>query len=509
MKTKNTFYNSIASIIYYLATIGLGIFSRKVLISILGIEYQGINGLFSNILSMLSIAELGIGMTMIYHLYQPLKNKDVLAIQTLMYFYKKCYIGIAGIIFSIGILIIPVLKYIIHDYSLPYSLPAIYIWFLLDSVCSYLFSYKRSILIADQKNYWVIFCDIIYQLSSKFLQVIVLLCSHSFIFYLFTMIICRLVSNLIISYIANKRYPFLKHLKKQPIPTTVFLDIKQKVKGSFFHKIGGFVVLGTDNILISKYLGLTSVGIYSNYSLIINSIKSICTQTLTASTASVGHLLIEKDTKKTYEIFMQLYILNGALINCATTGIYCVTTPLIGQIFGKKYLISEFTLFILALNFCITGMRTVFSVFKEAGGILYEDRFIPIIESFINLLTSLVFLHYFGLAGVFMGTIFSSTILFTYTYPCLIYKKILGRTIGEYWKEILWFEIIALVSMIISKHICNSIITTNILVQIGFYIVVSICIPNILFILFYAYWKPETKALIKRCKTIFRKNIIR
>lgn len=500
MKTKSTFYNAAVSIIYYIITILLGICNQKVLIAVMGIEYQGMNGLFSNVISMLSIAELGIGVSIIYHLYEPLEKNDISVIQSLMNFYRKCYIGIAVFILGAGVLIIPGLKHMIHNYSGSHSLFAIYIWFLLDSVCSYLFSYKRSILIADQKNYIVVSCDILYQIGSKLGQILILICTHDFIKYLSVMVMSRLINNLIITYIANRRYPYLKRFKSQPLSFDILTDIKKKIKGSFFHKIGGFVVMGTDNILISKFLGLAAVGIYSNYSLVINSIKNVCSQTLKASTASVGHLLVGKQVEKNKEIFTELQIINGVLTNCAVTGIYCVTTPLIEVIFGKQYLVPEFTLFVLSVNFYVAGMRTVYGIFKDAGGIQYEDRWIPVAEAGVNLIASLIFLHYFGLAGVPMGTIVSSLLLFGYTYPYLIYKRILYQSIRSYWKELLWLGLVSLISMISAKMICNCVIFKDKMIQIGFNVIISVFISNGLFYFLYACWKKETKALIVKCK---------
>lgn len=148
-------------------------------------------------------------------------------------------------------------------------------------------------------------------------------------------------------------------------------------------------------------------------------------------------------------------------------------------------------------------MRTVYSIFKEAGGILYEDRFIPIIESTINFIASLIFLHYFKLAGVFMGTILSSTLLFGYTYPYLICKKLLKISIVKYWKELLWNGIITLISMIFSKILCNYMNLNNIIYQVSYNLFVSIFVSNILFLFLYAYWKPETKNVIIKCKLLF------
>lgn len=191
MKTKRAFYNSVAGLSYYIVTISLGLLNQKILIDTLGIDYQGVNGLFSNILSMLSIAELGLGTTIIYHLYQPLIENDESTIIALMQFYKKCYRVIAVVILILGLLIIPFLDMVVTVNTTIYSLGAIYGFFLADSVISYLFTYKRSILIADQKNYIVISLDILYQCVLKIGQIIILWITHDFLFYLSLMLVCR------------------------------------------------------------------------------------------------------------------------------------------------------------------------------------------------------------------------------------------------------------------------------------------------------------------------------
>ena len=165
MKTRNSFYNSLAGLLYYFITILLGIVNRKAVIAFLGIEYQGINSLFGNILSMLSIAELGIGTAIIYHLYRPLSEGNLQAVKSLMNFYRKCYYAIAMAVLIFGLLVIPFLNMFIQGYTLLYPLWFLYIWFLADVVLSYLFTFKRSILIADQKNYLVLLCDLLYQFS--------------------------------------------------------------------------------------------------------------------------------------------------------------------------------------------------------------------------------------------------------------------------------------------------------------------------------------------------------
>lgn len=506
MKTRRTLYNSIASLTYYIITILLGIINRKAVVTILGIEYQGINGLFSNVLSMLSIAELGIGTAIIFHLYKPIHDGDTAEIQSLMQFYKKCYTAIACIIGGLGICIIPGLKFIVAENTLPYSLAELYIWFLLDAVVSYLFTYKRSILIADQKNYIVVGCDLVYQCAVKMGQVAVLLLTHNFILYLIVMVITRITENLYINSLSQRLYPFLSEKNTDKLSPQLLYDIKQKVKGTIFHKIGGFVVLGTDNILISKFLGLKAVGIYSNYYLIINAIKNICTQLISAATASVGQLLTEKNKTKTYEIFMEMQILNTGLINCAAIGIYWVTTPLITTIFGKEFTLSNGTLLILAFNFYIQGIRNVFSIFKEAAGILYEDRFIPIIESVINIVVSVILMKYYGMAGIFMGTIASTFIIFCYTYPLLVYRNIFGKSLYNYYLELVWILLIPMISLFLSNKILKNLVCNNLYEQLMVNFILSVLISMLTFICGYAVFHKESAKLIRRLTGLLKKS---
>lgn len=511
MKTRATFYNSISNILLYFVTILLGIINRWAVVQILGIEYQGINSLFSNILSMLSIAELGIGTAIIYHLYRPLESHAIDELKSIMSFYKKCYYAIAFVVLFLGVLFIPFLGIFVTENPTEYPLPFIYGWFLLDVVISYLFTFKRSILIADQKNYIITICDICYQVVVKLGQVIILFVTRNFIGYLVIMVICRSIENIIINIITNQKYPFLKDRHVAPIKPEVLSDIKLKVKGAFFHKIGSFVVMGTDNLLISKFLGLTMVGIYSNYYLVINSIQSICSRTLTAATASVGHLLTEHNYEKNRLIFNELLILNGFLVTIGACGIYNVATPFISLIFGENYIISKFVLFILALNMYLQGTRIVYSIFKEAAGILYEDRFVPLIESMINIGASVFFVKFFHLAGIFMGTIASTMLLYSYTFPILVVKKILKISVRKYWKTFLWMLFTVLLSLNISEYMCLIFNSTLGEGYPAIEIILANCIlvilaASITYILIFAIWQPESCSLIKRLRKYLLKK---
>ena len=514
MKTKFTLYNFIFGIVNYIVTIILGLINRKALVYFLGIEYQGLNGLFSNVLSMLSIAELGFGTAIIYHLYHALAASDIDLTKTLMHFYKKCYYAIAFIIAVIGLLIIPFLHYIVGEVDLPLSVSGVYLCFLTDTVVSYLFTYKRSILIANQQNYIVTFCDILYQFVMKTIQIVALITTQDYMLYLYVMIVCRAVENVCINILANRQYSYLRETDIHPLSSEIRCDIKKKVSGAVFHKVGSFVVLGSSNIIITKFLGLVITGIYSNYFLIINTLSSICAQLMTAATASVGHLLSEGDQQHSNEIFDQLFLLNYFLSCLGAVGIFCVATDIIKMIFGADLVLTESVVFVLSINFYQTCMRRTYATFKETAGILYEDRYVPLIESAISIISAVYLVQKIGLSGVFLGTIISSFALFGYTYPILVFKGLLGRKLCEYVFTNAKCFIVTLICMLFAKAVCTHIKNNNLPVVILLNCFV-VCIVCILFIYVLIARKSKAFGMLKcrmanminkHCNYMFKKN---
>lgn len=439
MRTKNSIYNMVGVMMQYLAKIVVTFIGKTVLIRVMGDQYNGINGLFSNVISMLSIAELGIGSAIIYNLYEPVRNGDLTKIKSIMSFYRKCYHAIAGVVLAAGICALPFIKSMVGEVAIHESVYVLYVFFLLDSVASYFLSYKRSIIYVYQKNYVISFFDTIYIFASQLLQAMVILLTGNFLLYLTVMILSRIGENIGIHLYTNKQYPFLLDKNVEPVPDHVRQDIVTKVKGLMFHNIGTYIVLGTDNILISKLVGIIEVGFYSNYMAILNPLASILKQAITAVQASVGDLLIEKDRKRSFQVFKKLELMNFWLYTAVSVSVFYVVQDFVSLWLGRRYLFNTGVVFCLVLNFWQTGMRNVFAVFKGAAGIYYEDRYVPLVESVINIIASVVLTLKLGIAGIFMGTFISSLCLFFYSYPILVYKGVLGRRNTEYFKSMLRF----------------------------------------------------------------------
>ncbi len=488
MRTKNSIKNTSVSFITNLLTIVIGLIAQGIFIKILGSEYLGINGLFSNIISMLGIVELGVGSAIIYHLYKPIAEENIKKVKALMNFYKKCYTIIALIILTIGLMIIPYLNLFIEEVTIDINISLVYILFIIEIVCSYLLSYKRSIINANQKNYLVNFIHIGYLVILNILEIIILVLTKNYYLYLGIKIVMRILENVGVTLLANKLYPYLKN-NNEKLDENTKKDIFQKVKALFFHKIGGFIVLGTDNIIISKFIGIIEVGLYSNYYMIIEAVEKLFGQVIKVITPSVGNMLVKESSEKSFEIFKRVRFLNFWIATFSGISLLVVMNSFITVWIGSKYLLATCVLIVLVLNYYAKSMRSCHMIFKEAAGIYYEDRYIPLLESVLNIVASLILLKYFGLAGIFMGTIISSLVLYCISYPKYVYKKLFNRSYLNYTKETLGYLSIFLVLAVITYKISRLIVISNAFLSLIINCLIAVVIPNL--VLLIIFWHTD------------------
>lgn len=480
MRTNNSIKNAFAAFSVNLLSIIIGLIVQFIFIKTLGTEYLGLNGLFSNLISMLSIVELGFGTAIIFNLYKPIANKEYEKIKSLMKLYKNCYQIIAVIILLLGLAIIPFLPLIVGSNSISGNITIFYLLFLLDVVFSYCLSYKRSILIADQKNYLINIIHMGYLVILNGIQIFILLKTKNYYLFLIIKLVMRVFENLIISLLVNKKYAYLKEKNIEKLSKETVLDIKTKIKALFVHKIAGFVVSGTDNILISILFGLNVLGLYSNYYLIINSINILIYQIFSSLVPSVGNLNVSTDKYKKFEVYQNIRFINVWISIFAATSLFVIMNSFIEFWLSSKYILNTYVLIALVLNYYLQSTRQVNLVFKEAAGIFYEDRRIPIIESLINIVFSLIFAKMFGLVGIFMGTICSNLLLHLYSYPKYVYSKIFDRSFKKYYIENLKYFIVFIISMLITYSL-SRLLNNNLYIN----ILLCLTIPNILIYLIY------------------------
>ncbi|SEF54865.1 Membrane protein involved in the export of O-antigen and teichoic acid [Eubacterium ruminantium] len=487
-RTGKSAKNFLFTLVANFAAILIGLLAQKLFIKILGLEYAGLNGLFSNVITMLAIVDLGIGEAVVFHLYKPLKEKDETLVLSLMKFYRKAFHIVAGIISVIGICLIPVLPLITGKVEADVNLTLVFIIYLLDVVLSYFLSYKRSILYADQKNYFISIVHIVYLISVNTAQLLMLYFTHDYYLYLLIKLAFRILENVVISVMADKMYPFLRKKKAEPLSRDVLADIKKKVGALFFHKIGTFVVNGTDNILISVFLSIKTVGLYNNYFLVTDAATKLFQPAIAALTPSVGNMLISEDREHTFRVFKRIRFMNFWIAAFAASSMAALIQPFIAWWFGKKYVLPLAVAIILSLQFFQLLMRGTFSAFQDAAGIFYENRFVPLVESLLNLVSSIILLKIFGLAGVFAGTIISSMALWAFSYPKFVYKKLFERRISDYVKEMLGYLILFLIiaaTTYISVYLINDMVSLEGFKQLLLDGVLCMIIPNMLMALMF------------------------
>ena len=258
-------------------------------------------------------------------------------------------------------------------------------------------------------------------------------------------------------------------------------DIIKNIKALFFHKIAGFIVSSTDTILISVFFeGLVTVAYYSNYNLVLSAITTILNQFLLSATASIGDLLTENNKERNYEIYKKLNFLNFVIFIIGATGMACAIEPFITIFFGEQYILSKFILISLILKFFIQGMRRPLMAFKEAAGIFYVDRFVPILESVVNLVASIILLKICGLAGIFLGTAVSSLVILLYSYPKYVYRPIFNKRLKDYYLEFIKTILYATVIIGITMGVNQLIRVSNIFAEQVLSVVVAIIIPVII-----------------------------
>lgn len=461
MRTSNSIKNILVSFLGQFLGIIISLISRLAFVRILSSEYLGLSGLFTNILTILSLTELGFSTAMSYQLYKPLAENDEKRIKGLMKFYKKIYTVIGIVIIVLGIITIPIYPYFLNEIPQIKNLDLIYILFVLNTACSYFYSYKRLLITADQKYYIVTIYKYLFYFILNFLQIVELIIFKNYIIYLIIQIIITILENICISIHANKIYPFLKEKNNSKLSTESKKDIFSNVKSMFLHKFGGVVLNSTDNIVISKILGLSYVGLYSNYTLITNSLTKIINQIFRSLVASVGNLDVTCDKNKKTDVFNKIFFLDFWIHVICSVCIICFFNDFIKLWLGQNYVLSQSTVIIIAIYFYIYGMRLTAMSFREATGNYHEDRFSPVIEAIINIVASIILAKYMGIAGVVLGTIISSLCTNFWCEPLVITKRSLNINIFQYFKIYFKYTVIGLIMSILVGFVSKFITVSN------------------------------------------------
>ena len=459
MRTKKAIKNIATSIISQVVIIILGFVSRKVFIDNLGTEYLGINGLLTNILSMMVLIEGGIGISIVYNLYKPLAENNKEQIIALVNLYKKSYRVLALIILIISIFLYPFLNKIMKTDISAISIILVYSIFVIKNIVSYLNAYKWALINADQKGYILTINNLIFQIVTTISKIIILVLTKNYLLFLLIELIIFIIQNFVNTKTIRRIYPYLNDKVNVSLDSKTKNNINKNIRAMFLHNIGGYLVFSTDNILISSFINVSTVGLYSNYTMIIGQLSGLLSPVISGIGAGVGNLIATENEEKIYEIFKTTFFISFWIYSFATIFLYNLLEPFINWWIGEGYLLNKFVFLVVLFNFYINGMRSVIGTYKSKAGLFVQDKYMPALEGVVNLVMSLILIKYLGLVGVFLGTTISTLIIPFWNQPRIVYKELLKKSVSKYFITFLVYLMIMLGVGWVTSNICNSIVS--------------------------------------------------
>ncbi|UNL46188.1 transporter [Lactobacillus amylovorus] len=434
-RTKNSIRNIIFSFGYQILVLVLGFVNRTIFIDILGVNYLGISGLFSDILSMLSLADLGFGVALTYSMYKPLAENDYERLAGLTNLYRKVYRIIALAVTIIGLALIPFLKYLVHlSRPIPH-LKLYYVLFLANTVASYLVVYKTSILTADQKEYILNKYRSIFSFLQTVFMTVFLWLTHNYTVYLCVQVFFTYAVNFYCSHVAEKQYPFIK--KKVELPFKEVKEIFGNLYSVFLYKISGVMLNATDNTLISILVNTTMVGYYSNYSMIITNITNLINTLFYSLTASLGNLVVREKAERRYQVFQMMQSISVILSTICICGFTFLIQDFIRLWLGKQFVLDNVILITIISNFYLGIILLPVWVYREATGLYQQTKYIMVLTAIINLGLSIWWGIMWGVAGIIGASVVARLLTYVWYEPVLLFKEYFGKSSWIYFKGIL------------------------------------------------------------------------
>ena len=484
-RTENSIQNVKTGLIVQLVNKIMVFIVRTVFIKCLNTEYLGVHGLFGNILTILSFAELGIGTAIIYNMYKPVAEDDKEKIKSLMKLYKQSYNIIGVIVFILGLLVIPFMGYIVKDVpNIKENIIFIYLLFLFNTSVSYFFTYKKSIIIAYQKQCIINNIDTLCYIFRGLLEIIILIVTKNFILYLLIEIVMTILENVVIAIKANKMFPYLKDYDVKKIDKLEKKRIFENVKSLVVYQFGAVVMNGTDNILISSLINVNTVGLCSNYTMIINAIKSVLQTSLNGITASIGNLNATGSVEQKEKIFYQLTFINYIIYSFCTISFIVLLNPFVEIWLGSKYVLTLSVSIALSTSFFIDGIRQPGFAYRTTLGLFNKSKMTPYIGTITNIVLSILLCKMMGVTGIFVATCIAQLCSYSWIDPYLIHKYEFKTSVWKYYKKYLIYAITYFIEMVICLFISNF-INFNLYLDFVIKCIIVMIVPNVLNLIIY------------------------
>lgn len=484
-RMKNAKRNIFWALVNRIVTMALPFLTRTVVIYYLGSVYLGLNTLYSSILTILSLAELGFGSAMVVSMYDPIARNDIASVNALLKLYRRIYRIIGIIVLILGISVLPFLKRLITgEVPADVNIYVLYAIYLSNTVLSYfLFAYKESLLTADQRMDVSSNIGTIVSISTNVLQLLSLLLFKNYYYYVIVYPVMTLIKNICTSCCVDRMYP--QYRCEGEIDNSKLEDIKKRVAGLFIYRICYVSRDSFDSVVLSAFLGLTVLANYNNYLYIVVTLTGFLAIIKNSISAGVGNSIAIESEDKNYSDFNKCQLLYMWISGWCTVCLFCLYQPFIKLWLGDSFLFDKKTMALFCVYFYCYKMGDICAVYRQSAGLWWEDRFRPIVESIVNLTLNILLVRYIGVAGVMLSTIF-----------CLVFinsiwaSKVLFQCYFKHQRQrdyitlIIYFGFVTFISCAATGIVCDLICVDGVICLVVRGMICTI-IPNLIMYLFY------------------------
>jgi len=494
-RTQNSFFNYITDQLSTILVIFLNFVTRSVFIRYLGTSFLGIEGLFTNIFSMLSLAELGFGSAIVFKLYKPIEEHDYHRIQVLLKLYRQVYRVVGAVVVCLGLCLIPFLPKLVKDYAtlgqLGLNPVVIFLMYLFNTASSYwVFAYKTAFVQANQKTYMLTVIGYAVSILNSVGQILALVLTRNFYIYLAVQIAFVVIRNLVWAFVCDRKFPYARKKVEESVSKEERKDFWKDCSALFLYRISNVMIGGSDNIVLSALLGLNAVGLYYNYTTVKNSIDSILYSFLRSIQASLGSIYSTGNLEWSRLIFRVVNLFTVWIYGVGGIGVAVLLNEFITLWVGPDFVVTSWTVngvtvatpvaILMGIELYTTGQKYYCGSFRNAMGLFQELKYRPLVSVLVNLTFSILLVPHIGIAGCVVSTIIAALSVNLIVDPLIIHKKALKQSPMQYYLRNLLYKLVMGSSGVIVWHVCRLIPTPGIF---GFIIrgVVCVILPSLIF----------------------------
>lgn len=481
-RTKNVLRNTGWGFIQKTISLAMPFATRTALIKVLGTDYLGLSSLFTSVLSILNLAELGVSSAIISSMYKPIAEGDTDLICALMQFYKKTYHIIGIVVACVGLILYPFIPQLIKgDVPPDVNIYVLYSVYLANNVISYfLFAYKNCLFLAHQRNDINSKIGMVIFTAQSIIQIILICIFRNYYCYVIVLPICSIISNITTAYFAKKTYP--EYMCKGQLPDDIKRDLKKRVLGLMLGRISGTIRGSIDSIFISMFLGLTMVAIYSNYFYVVTAVVGIIQILETSLVAGVGDSLAVDSVEKNHNDFLKFTFILQWIVGWCAICILCLEQPFMELWVGKAYLLKNQMVVLCSIYLFVYCICLIRSVYTQALGMWWQTRYLSMVDIFVNTLLNYYLGKYFGPYGILGATILDIVIVSIPWTTYYLFRDYFGlkHYFHYLWLYLKYFIIMALVGCITWK-ICSYVLVSSAILQLLLRFLICAIVPNLIY----------------------------